>query len=743
MHRNIKIILCAVMLTLAPLSAWANVAAISFTDPDSATQTVGPTKQYINAAGPLTLYLTASQGTTAGYSITDANSQYVVSPTMTGAITGSDSFTVLGQTYYGKVVTTPGLNEGTYNLYSYYYSQECVGYDIRYECVSWGVCTFQIGASCLRWDPYQCSGYASVNHGCNSYAWVNHGDGSPTYTLVVDRTPPAAGEMLWDSDYYSGAVTDNLLVGPYGIKKISVNGVSDGVSGIASVQFESFNPGNGSVYYSVPGWYDASTQRVGIGTDQSGSVTIDAHLPNTSGPLGLRFIIYDNAGNRRVVENTVNYNLEPPAIVSWQYYRSGNGWQGLTNGDLSLRSNALVGVFMIHVVVEPRNYDQVFVEPVSGTCTIPAGQGECFLFANIYPTPGTMTLHNTHCYVRDPNNFVVSPSKQTIFEWDLVPPSITSYTLDLRSQTVTFQINEPQTGAFEGAVGVARGWLLARNSTTGQEMQLNGTITSVEGDIHQVAVNYDSLPEGDWQFTLWAQDNFGNTASQPQEVMAVDHTPPTMSFFKDVTAMSDHDRIEDLSRVSFTVSDNADSSPQVQSVRLTGGPQGMNVTLAYRRQDGAYVPEYPLMFPSMGAAYALEVSAQDASGNMATKTVLFNYMPPEIKITSTGKDTLNLPVIPADVVHTDGNQALSSGVIMMGGAPLAGTYDLALMSRSTSTTTLVIQGLSLAPGEQKTLAGYDFDATGGRLNLPMRAEEPGQVDLLVIITAPSYPLVTA
>jgi hypothetical protein len=38
MHRNINIILCVVILTLAPLSAWADVAAISFTDTDSTTQ---------------------------------------------------------------------------------------------------------------------------------------------------------------------------------------------------------------------------------------------------------------------------------------------------------------------------------------------------------------------------------------------------------------------------------------------------------------------------------------------------------------------------------------------------------------------------------------------------------------------------------------------------------------------------------------------------------------------------------
>ncbi|MHB9072002.1 MAG: Ig-like domain-containing protein [Desulfobaccales bacterium] len=737
MHRNIKIILCAVMLTLAPLSARADVAAISFTDPDSATQTVSPTKQYINAAGPLTLYLKANQGTAAGYSITDAKSQYVVSPTMTGPITGSDSFTVLGQTYYGEVVTTPELNEGTYSLYSYYYSNDCLAEDMRYECVSWGVCTMQLGPYCLRWDPYQCSGYAYIDHGCSSYAWVNHGDGSPTYTLVVDRTPPAAGEMLWDADYYSGAVTDNMVVGPYGIKKILVNGVSD-ANGIAIVQFESFNPSNGSVYYSVPAWYDAATQTAGIGTGQSGSVAMGVHLPNPGGPLGLRFIIYDNAGNRRVVENTVIYNLDPPAIVSWQYYRSDNGWHEITSGDLSLRSNAPVGVFMIHVVVEPRNYDQVFVEPLSGTCKIPAGQRECFLFANIYPTPGTMTLHNTHCYVRDPNNINTSPSKQTIFEWDLVPPSITSYTLDRGSRIVTFQINEPQTGAFEGAVGFARGWLVARRSDTGQEMQLNGTVTGAEGDNHQVEVDYASLPEGNWQLVLWGQDNFGNTVSLSAETVALDKTPPQIAVFKEAELLVDHSSVASLSQVRITLSDNVDANPELTAVRLEGGPQGGVVTLGYHVQDGAYVLEYPPMFIG---EYSVVVSAQDASGNVATRTVPFNYAPPQVNITSTGQDTLNLPAIPAEVVHTDGSNALSIA-IANGEAPLSGTYDLVVMSQSTSTTTLTVQGIAIAPGEQKALPAYDFTTARGRLDLPVRSEEPGQVDLVIAGNAPNFPQIT-
>jgi hypothetical protein len=744
MHRNIKIIMCAVMLTLAPLSAWADVAAIYFTDPENAPQTVSPTTQYINAAGPLTLYLTAGQGRAAGYSITDASGQDVVSPTRTEAVTASDSFTVLGQTYSGKVVTTPDLNEGTYNLSSFYYSNDCVARDIRYECVSWGVCTLWFWNSCLRWDPYQCSGYAHVDHGCSSYAWVNHGDGSPTYTLVVDRTPPAAGEMLWDAYYYSGAVTDNLVVGPYAIKMISVNGISDGIAGINRIQFETFNPGTGSVYYSVPASYNSSTQTAYVGTGQPGSVSVGTHLPNADGPLGVRFIIYDNAGNYRTVEKRVNYQLsyatDLPAFVSWQYYRSDTGWSDLMTGDLSPRFNTPVAISKIKVVVEPRNYDQVFVEPVSGSCTIPAGQTECTLDVNIAPDPGTIKLHEASCYVTDQYNILTPlPSKQATFEWDLLPPSITSYTLDRGNNTVTFPINEPQTGAFEGAVGVARGWLLARNSGTGQEMEVNGTITSVEGDTHQVIVNYASLQEGDWQLQLWGRDNFGNTASLSAETVTMDRTAPQIAVFKETVPLVDHGLVTSLSQVKITLSDGVDANPELTGVRLEGGPQGSEVTLGYHVQDGAYVLEYSPMFTG---EYSLVVSARDASGNVAIRTVPFTYAPLQVNITSTGKDTLNLPVLPADVVHTDGSNALSL-TLTNGGVPLSGAYNLVVMSAPTSTTPIVVQGLTLAPGEKKSLPAYDFAAAGGRLDLPVRADEPGQADLYIAGNAPNFPEITA
>jgi hypothetical protein len=744
MHRNIKIILCAVMLTLAPLLARADVAAISFTDPDSATQTVSPTKQYINAAGPLTLYLKANQGTAAGYSITDAKSQYVVSPTMTGPITGSDSFTVLGQTSYGKVVTTPDLNEGTYNLYSYYYSNDCLAEDMRYECVSWGVCTMQLGPYCLRWDPYQCSGYSYVDHGCSSYAWVNHGDGSPTYTLVVDRTPPAAGEMLWDAYYYNGSVTNNMVVGPYEIKMVSVSGVSDAIAGINRIQFQTFNPSTGSVYYSVPASYNSSTQIAYVGTGQPGSVSVGTHLPNVDGLLGVRFIIYDNAGNYRTVEKMVNYQLsyatKLPAFVSWQYYRSDTGWSDLITSDLSPRFNTPVTISKIKVVVEPRNYDQVFVEPVSGSCTIPAGQTECTLDVNITSAPGTIKLHEASCYVTDQYNILTPlPSKQVTFEWDLMPPSITSYTLDRGNNTVTFPINEPQTGAFEGAVGVARSWLLARNSDNGQEIELTGTVISVEGDTHQVAVNYASLPEGYWQLELWGQDNFGNTASLSAEMVTIDKTPPKITVFKEADPLTDHGDVAHLSQVRITLSDSVDKNPQLTDVRLKGGPQGSEVTLGYHVQDGAYMLEYPPIFPG---EYSLVVSAKDASGNVATRTVPFTCAPPQVNITSTSKDSLNLPVIPADVVHIDGSNALSL-TLTNSGVPFSGTYNLVVMSAPSSTTTIMVQGLTLAPGEQKSLPAYDFAAAGGRLDLPVRADEPGQADLYIAGNAPNFPMITA
>jgi len=183
-----------------------------------------------------------------------------------------------------------------------------------------------------------------------------------------------------------------------------------------------------------------------------------------------------------------------------------------------------------------------------------------------------------------------------------------------------------------------------------------------------------------------------------------------------------------------------DRAPRVESVRLTGGPEAVDVHLAYHEANGEYILEYPVLYPSAGQEYALSVTAADATGNRTTQTRSFSYDPPSVQLTSGGQTTLNLPAIPAPVVRRDGSNAFVSQPITINGVPLAGSYDLTVIASAASTVPVVVDGHYLAPGQKMTVANYSFGANGGRLNLPVWSAQEGQAELVVTSLAPDFPV---
>lgn len=814
-----RVILWAVVLfVLGPVSAWPDVAALSFNDSQNTLQTVQPGKRYINPASPLRLYLTAGLDRKVGYVITDDTNQTVAAG-VSGLITPSDTMTVLGQTYYGKVLTTPTtLAEGSYTL------------------------TAQILDSAGKVVSAQ------------------------SYPLGVDLTPPTAGGIWWHSHYYNDYITGSEIVSPYYMFNLFAKEISD-PAGIDRVQFESFNPSDGSVYYSVPAWYDASARTAGIGTGQPYSVTRGVHLPEMDGLLGLRFIVYDKAGNKTVAQATTKYNgshnplpelvavynpnvtsefipgsglvgfeaytpgmtvhsnpikllyrllktnwvganpdyglspvggtsvysdaqyvyfkfegvystygrMEPyynngfaspqwylsnvqliyynlilspsaplpPKVMSCQWKLSDEGWRN--NG--SIIRNQPVTIQQVKVTVEPRNYNQivqVYSTLPTQYVTIPAGETEALIDINYTTHPG-MRLEQGLVTVWSEDKTLRNLYDYLNIFTDTLSPSITSYTIDRAAKTVTFQVTEPQSDYFatSGYPGLVHGWLVAHNSATGTDALITSPVTRLSGDNYQIEINYASLPERDWEFTLWARDRFGNTTSQSAETVVLDQTPPAVQFYQSAMAMANHDPADSLGKVSFKVTDNVDPSPRVESVRLTGGPQNTDVYLAYHQQNKDYFLEYPVLYPSAGQEYNLAVTVKDASGNRATRTLAFAYNPPTVQLSSSGQGALNLPALPAAVVHADGGNALVSEPIAIGERAVSGAYDLVVVSASGSTATAVINNVTVSPGELKTIPGYDFGVHGGRLDLPLWSDQPGQVHLLITSLAPNFPVLTA
>ena len=179
---------CILMLMLWPVAVWADVAALSYTDPENTPQTVIPSKQYINPTGPLNLHLTGGLERKVGYVLTNSMG-HTVAQGVSGLISASDTITVLGQTYYGKVLTVPVvLDEGSYTL----------------------------------------TGQILDNAGQVVAA--------QSYPLVADRTAPMAGGIWWHSHYYNNYITGNELVSPYYMFNLIVKEVSDSV-GIDHIQF--------------------------------------------------------------------------------------------------------------------------------------------------------------------------------------------------------------------------------------------------------------------------------------------------------------------------------------------------------------------------------------------------------------------------------------------------------------------------------------------------------------------------
>ncbi|MEW6657355.1 MAG: Ig-like domain-containing protein [Thermodesulfobacteriota bacterium] len=685
----IGLLLTAVLL---PAASRAELVALSYTDTNNVQQTVAPSQQWINPSGAITVYLagpSVSPDTTSyevGYALINDSGQTVAQGT-SGVVSVSDQFTVLGQTYYGKIMTfSPSWVDGNYTLRAWIYAN--------------------LGGA---------GGATGVDIYQDYPLTIDHT--APQVTIYNGSTQLPNHGTIPDVSQINITLADNMDSNPQ-IINVHLSGGPQNISVDLAYQ-----PQSGGYVPAFP-----------------------ALSPSGSQEYSLAVSAKDATGNMTAQAVAFYYSpvpSAPPNIVSWQAYRSDTGWSNPASGDLGpWRFNTAIAISQIRVVVEARNYVQVFVEPVSGTCTIPAGQTECTLNTNIVASAGTMKWYQSNCYVQSQDGILTSPSKRTDFQWDLIPPSFVDHSIDQTGKTVNFVVNEPQTGDFGGAVGLASGWAVAHNTASGQDTQLSGTATiiPVEGGSgvsshYLVAINYGALAEGNWQFTLWARDNFGNSTSLSAETVSTDQTPPQITYLNGSSPLADHGTLTSLDQVKITVTDNVDPNPQVVSLEFSDGHQVS--TMSYNAQGGAYVPVFPPLLPSGSTEYSMKMTAKDATGNVATKSVYFTYVPQPVNLPS-----MNLPAIPANVVHSDGSQALNIP-ITNGGAPISGSYDVLVASGPDSTTTVTVRGAAISPGHQMILTAYNFSATDGRLILPIRADEPGQVNLQVISNAPNSPAVTA
>lgn len=183
-----------------------------------------------------------------------------------------------------------------------------------------------------------------------------------------------------------------------------------------------------------------------------------------------------------------------------------------------------------------------------------------------------------------------------------------------------------------------------------------------------------------------------------------------------------------------------------------GFPKGQTYTgeedmLIWGNLSEGYVLDTDIPLPSSWAGpYTLTINTHDGDGNPASRVVTINYAPAIIPLLTTNDATLNIPATAESFRDSAGRQPITTGQFVgSDGKPVTGSHKVYASLSATSTVSLRVGGVVLAPGAKNVVIGdYDFGADGTPLSLPLGAgayQEIGEAHLLILTNAPHTPVV--
>lgn len=306
--------------------------------------------------------------------------------------------------------------------------------------------------------------------------------------------------------------------------------------------------------------------------------------------------------------------------------QNGN-WVDTVSRTLIQSSDLPVTWKSIKYLVEPRDYEQ----KVTGAypCTVPAGENSCTVAINDVVNKGTYGFGRNRYDLTSSISSTFRFPKYEFISWQADQnPSITSYSYNATSSILTININEPRDELNLSSIALNKVWLsdtkagkslitatrLSRNTTTGN---------------YVYTVNMKSLPEGDYNIRINADDTFGNIATADYGKFVVDRTPPTVNMKYESKAIAKDTTVYGLENIIINIAD-ATSSPRMTKLLLTGGPTDDTVSLSWKsNSDGSFSPEYPRLFASLeaGEEYTLTATASDEMNNAGSAQATFKYIP--------------------------------------------------------------------------------------------------------------------
>ncbi|QMI49788.1 DUF4165 domain-containing protein [Burkholderia sp. MBR-1] len=466
---------------------------------------------------------------------------------------------------------------------------------------------------------------------------------------------------------------------------------------------------------------------------------------NTAGNSGNYVIFYDGTspGVSAFGYNVVLASDVPPSPAwagTMEVYYDDIGW---SSGNRIV--NQAVTWSQVRFYVAARTYAQQVTVAPGVVCSIPVGATSCVsaVSGSLDTTAGTSKASQPVYYATQTGGVLQTSGNQNfLIVVDKGAPTIESFSYDAQGGTVVVSGHKPTQGNSYGFCQLKTGTISV--VAGGVTKSFSGTFVLGGQGAYTLTTKLGALPQGNAQLIAQISDSAGNVTTQTLGTYTIDTVPPTIS-----TSIGSGASIQSIDDVVVGVTDNLDPAPKLTTANLQGGLAGVNVNLAFNVDaQGKYHLQYPALASTLNLTtgqntpYILTLGASDASGNIGTTTVSFNFSPPQVVLTNLQGVNANVPAIaPPGTPVTDTVQ--SPPITLGDGSILSGVYPVQATLRADAPGPISIGGVTLQPGQTQTISNYDFGAAGGRLSFPVSARAAGTsgaATLYLSTSAPNAPL---
>ncbi|QSV17506.1 Ig-like domain-containing protein [Photobacterium ganghwense] len=797
----IAITLCGCVV----LPVQAELLSTEFLDTNGKQRTISPNQRYANPTGQMSFALSAGIDRRVRVTLLDHAGQLVEQST-SDLLGSSNRISVNGKSFYGAYLSLGSPSDGEYQIKAEILS--AAGTSVQTDVYPLIIDTQKPGYNSVRNNAsgYRMTTTGDVwklgNGGSGDSVFIVDGIHSATpiksvkiHSYREDGTLYTTREASFDATIFEAQVSFERFIFPdsdldeaftftFEIEDEAGNRIItapqkvfyDNITNAPKTPFAVFNPDATTAI--LPGLTGFVPYKAGMEV-RSNPIELIWQVPRTNwhryreggltitNALGKNEVVYEDAdyvyilntapygnlnGNYWRFNNFgqwggsyISYNLKlsdsapvTPRLMSVEYNFSDVGWRDFYRYEVD-NSVLPVTINGVKVVVEPRPYPQVAVH--NGECTIPVGKSECFIDWQYTMKTGENGYLHDNASVFDANRTLRSPPMwaETHFN-DAFYPEITTKFEESTNKLSAF-IRQKGRGAYFDRLRLKESWLEDGN---GRVLDVAKAKTAENGEYYTYEFDLNTLPEGQFNLHVVAQERHGPKTRQPLFEFTSDNTPPSLTVHAPST-------ISSLDDITITLSDGVDPAPQLTAIRLAGGPSLDDVQLSWRSTGtNTYMLEYPVLFPSLktGQEYQLTALASDAQGNIAEQKVTFDYSPPRVELSYGVDGKVLIPAVAQAVRRNDGTKVITSEPYQIGSTTIGGTYPITATLSSDTEIPLTINGVTLYPGDTHTVdPAYNFGRNAGRLSLdvaPVEGEQMlGQANILFTTTAPNAPVLVA